>query len=99
MSIKLQTENAIKELIELAKLNKGDILVVGCSTSEILGSKIGTNSAPEIAKIVFDGIYKTAKENGYNVVGIYDASEPGQEELMALVDVFIHNYSELDVWK
>ncbi len=46
-----------------------------------------------------DALYaaKTAKENGYNVVGIYDASEPGQEELMALVDVFIHNYSELDV--
>ena len=41
--------------------------MVGCSTSEILGSKIGTNSAPEIAKIVFDGIYKTAKEKGVSL--------------------------------
>lgn len=46
-----------------------------------------------------DALYaaKTAKANGYNVVGIYDVSEPNQEELVPLVDIFIHNYGELDV--
>lgn len=46
-----------------------------------------------------DALYaaKTAKENGYNVVGIYDESEKRAEELQQLVDIYIHNYAELDV--
>ena len=64
MSVKLQCENATKELIEIAKLKKGDILVVGCSTSEVVGSKIGTNSDPNVAKEIFDGINSVLKEKG-----------------------------------
>lgn len=59
-----QSYNSALEIIEIAKLNKNDILVIGCSTSEILGDKIGTNSSPDAAKAVFDGIYKAAKEKG-----------------------------------
>lgn len=46
-----------------------------------------------------DALYavKTAKANGYKVVGIYDASEPEQEKLKELVNVYIHNYNELDL--
>ena len=44
MDIKEQCISAINELCDLAKLQTGDILVVGCSTSEVVGSKIGTNS-------------------------------------------------------
>ncbi len=46
-----------------------------------------------------DALYAatTAKANGYNVVGIYDPSEPEQEKLKNLVDIYIHNYNELDV--
>lgn len=64
MDIKIQCENAVKELIEVAKLKKGDILVVGCSTSEVVGSKIGTNSDPKTAEYIFDGIYAPLKEKG-----------------------------------
>ena len=64
MNIKFECENAVKELIELAKLKAGDILVVGCSTSEVVGSKIGTNSDPDTAKEIFDGIYGVLKQNG-----------------------------------
>ena len=67
MDIKLQCENAVKELIEVAKLKKGDILVVGCSTSEVVGSKIGTNSDPNTAETIFDGIYSTLKKKGINL--------------------------------
>jgi HAD superfamily hydrolase (TIGR01509 family) len=44
-----------------------------------------------------DALYaaKTAKANGYNLVGIYDVSEPCQDELKELVDIYIHNYSEI----
>ena len=52
------------EIIKTAKLSEGDILVVGCSTSEVLGSKIGTDSSPETANALFDGIKKAADENG-----------------------------------
>lgn len=52
------------EIIEIAKLNTGDILVVGCSTSEVLGSKIGTDSSPDTATDLFNGIKKAADEKG-----------------------------------
>ena len=64
MEIKLQCEKAIKELVEIARLKKGDVLVVGCSTSEVVGSKIGTNSDPDTAQKIFDGIYGVLKEKG-----------------------------------
>ena len=47
--IEKQIENAMKELVEVAKLEKGDVFVVGCSTSEVMGEKIGTASNEEIA--------------------------------------------------
>ena len=52
-----QAKTLTAELCEKAKLDCGDIMVVGCSTSEICGSKIGTDSRPEVAKAVFSGIY------------------------------------------
>ena len=44
-----------------------------------------------------DALYaaKTAKANGYNLVGIYDVSEPRQNELKELADIYIHNYNEI----
>ena len=53
MSIYAQTEAAIAELCEKAKLKPGAIVVVGCSTSEVVGAKIGTNSSPEVAGEIF----------------------------------------------
>ncbi|MBE7057890.1 MAG: TIGR01440 family protein [Ruminococcaceae bacterium] len=62
-----QTTVVMKELGEKAKLKAGDIVVVGCSTSEIIGSKIGTNSSPEVAGVVFDAIYEYAKKMGWSL--------------------------------
>lgn len=62
MDIKIQCEQAVKEFIETAKITSGNILVVGCSTSEVVGSKIGTNSDPDTAQKIFDGIYNVLKE-------------------------------------
>lgn len=46
-----------------------------------------------------DALYaaKTAKANGYNLVGIYDKSEPDTAELEQLADIYIHNYSEIEL--
>ena len=54
----------VNEIIEKASLKKGNILIIGCSTSEMLGSSIGTNSAPEAAAEVFSALYESAKEKG-----------------------------------
>ena len=64
MDIKNQCINAISELCDAAKLKKGDILVVGCSTSEVVGSKIGTNSDVDTAKEIYDGISSVLNERG-----------------------------------
>ncbi len=60
----LQTKAVMEELGEKTKLKKGSILVLGCSTSEITGAKIGTNSSPETAKTVFEAIYEYTQEKG-----------------------------------
>ena len=57
-----QAYTAAKELIDIAKPLPGQILVVGCSTSEVGGANIGTFSSPELAEAVFEGIYKAAEE-------------------------------------
>jgi len=57
-----QAAAVMKELGEKAKLKAGDIVVVGCSTSEIIGSRIGTNSSPDVAAVVFRAIYEYAKK-------------------------------------
>lgn len=62
--IKNQVKEAVEELIEISGIKEGEILVVGCSSSEICGHKIGTNSASDVAKDVFEVIYEIAKEKG-----------------------------------
>lgn len=55
---------AALEILEIAKLKAGQLFVVGCSTSEVIGGKIGTTSSPEAANAVFSGIYRaTQKKN------------------------------------
>ncbi len=46
-----------------------------------------------------DALYaaKTAKQNGYKVVGIFDPSESAQQELKDTVDIFINNYNEINL--
>ena len=57
-------KQAVSELLEVSGLCEGDILVVGCSTSEVVGGTIGKNSVYEAAKAVVDGIYPQLKQKG-----------------------------------
>ncbi|MBQ5917045.1 MAG: TIGR01440 family protein [Lachnospiraceae bacterium] len=59
-----QSYAAISELYEIAKLKKGDIVVIGCSTSEVVGSTIGTNSSFETAGEIFKGLHDFAESKG-----------------------------------
>lgn len=61
-TIYIETYAAISELYEVAKLKAGNIIVIGCSTSEVVGSTIGTNSSFEIAGEIFRALNDFAKE-------------------------------------
>ena len=52
----IQASQATKALCDIAKLQAGDLLVVGCSTSEVLGHPIGTQSSLAAAQMILQGI-------------------------------------------
>lgn len=62
--IKTQTLNTFKELVEKANLKPGDLLVIGCSTSVVTGSIIGTDSSLECAEQMYSVFYPYLKEKG-----------------------------------
>ena len=62
--IKIDAKVAFSELLEQSNIKEGEILVVGCSSSELLGGTIGKNSAPEAADALLDAIYPMLCEKG-----------------------------------
>ena len=69
-NVKAQLKKSAEELIEKANLKKGDVVVIGCSSSEILGDNMGTNSSPELGEQVFLTLY-----NVFNEKEIFVASQ------------------------
>ncbi len=59
-----QSRQAVTEILAGARLSKGGIFVIGCSSSEILGDQIGTATNIDSANAVFDGIIPVLSENG-----------------------------------
>ena len=55
---------AAEELLSAANMKPGQILVVGCSSSEIASHKIGSYSSAEIGKAVFEELYAVTKSQG-----------------------------------
>lgn len=62
MQIRQEAYEAASQLLAAAHPKKGSILVVGCSTSEVAGERIGSFSSPELGQALFDGVYQAAKE-------------------------------------
>lgn len=60
--IREQAAKAAEQVCDAAKLRAGDLFVVGCSSSEIQGEKIGSHSSVEVAEAVFEGIYGVLRE-------------------------------------
>lgn len=57
-----QAEKTTEEICEKVALKEGQIFVVGCSSSEVCGDKIGSNSNLEVAQAVFTGIYNVLQK-------------------------------------
>lgn len=56
--IQAEARQAVEELLEQAKLKKGDVFVVGCSSSEIVGGHIGKDSSLEAAQAVYAALHR-----------------------------------------
>ena len=63
-SIYEQAKAVIAELSEKANLKTGNVVVVGCSTSEVVGAQIGTDSNPDVAGEIFKALHDFSKEKG-----------------------------------
>ena len=68
--IRTQTKDVLKELLAVAKMKPGQILVVGCSSSEIGSYKIGSHSSETIGQTVYKALYEELKP-----LGIYLAAQ------------------------
>ncbi|HKL87107.1 MAG TPA: TIGR01440 family protein [Treponemataceae bacterium] len=55
---------ALNELYEVSKVETGGVLVVGCSTSEVMGRKIGTGGSESVAADLFSTIQNFCLEKG-----------------------------------
>lgn len=59
-----QVKDSLDFLIVESKVTKGDLIVIGCSTSEVMGMKIGTASSREVAEVIFGQLHKGCQEKG-----------------------------------
>ena len=62
--IRKQAQQAVAELCDAAHLRPGALFVVGCSSSEVLGERIGTHTSMDVAGALYDGIAAELKERG-----------------------------------
>ena len=62
--IKEQAKAAAAELVEAAKLKEGDIFVIGCSSSEVVGLRIGKGSDINAAEAVYEGVMSVLEPKG-----------------------------------
>lgn len=65
-----QANSAAQELIEIAGLKSGNVVVIGCSTSEVIGEKIGTSGTVDVAQEIYNGLY-----DAFSAKGIYIAAQ------------------------
>ena len=68
--IELEAASAARQLAEAAHLYRGQIVVVGCSTSEVVGHQVGSWSTPEAAQAIFRGLNSV-----FEPMGVYIAAQ------------------------
>ena len=68
--VEREAANAAQELVEAARLHRGQIVVIGCSTSEVVGHQVGSWSTPEVAKAIFEGLHSV-----FAPMGVYIAAQ------------------------
>ena len=68
--VEQEAARAAQELAQVARLHRGQIVVVGCSTSEVVGHQVGSWSTPEVAEAIFRGLSSV-----FAPMGVYIAAQ------------------------
>ncbi len=68
--VKEESADAARQLAEAARLHRGQIVVVGCSTSEVVGHNVGSWSTPDVANAIFEGLNSV-----FAPMGVYIAAQ------------------------
>ena len=68
--VEQEAARAAQELAQVARLRRGQIVVVGCSTSEVVGHQVGSWSTPEVAQAIFRGLTSV-----FAPMGVYIAAQ------------------------
>ena len=68
--VEQEAARAAQELAQVARLHRGQIVVVGCSTSEVVGHQVGSWSTPEVAQAIFRGLSSV-----FAPMGVYIAAQ------------------------
>ena len=68
--VRYALRTAAEELCEKAGLKKGNLVAIGCSTSEVMGEKIGTSSVAELGKVIYESLAEV-----FDAKGIYIAAQ------------------------
>ena len=67
--VEKQSASASAEICEASGIKEGQIFVVGCSSSEVLGSRIGTATNVEVAEAIYNGIDRVLSDRGIYLAG------------------------------
>ena len=70
LQVEREAARAARQLAQEARLHKGQIVVIGCSTSEVVGHKVGSWSTPEVAQAIFRGL-----NGAFAPMGVYLAAQ------------------------
>lgn len=68
LEVSEQARLAAQQMLDGAGLKRGDLLVVGCSTSEVMGRAIGQGTSSDAARAIFEGMYPVLEAAGVHLV-------------------------------
>ena len=86
----------LTEFQEQASLKKGQLLVVGCSTSEVMGEKIGTAGTFEVAAMIFRQMKKFQEETGVELA-FQCCEHPNRALVVEKNTAFLRHFDEVAV--
>ncbi len=61
-NIKNDSSTVMLELLQEAQVQDKEVVVIGCSTSEVVGEKIGTGSSWEVAEAIYQGVQNSVEK-------------------------------------
>ena len=92
--ITAQVQTALNVVYETGHMEKGDQMVVGCSTSEIAGGRIGKASVPELGEWVAEAVLSFCSDKG--IVPIFQCCEHLNRSLvMEKEEAVRHGYTRV----